>query len=180
MAEGIDHAAQAPAILFLHRDDLLAPAATARANIASGSGTVKIIRTVPPPSDSGLKLPCSGDSSASQNSAPSIAQPSHHRTAWVFHSKDLDRPECRLVELHRSRAIPNRQQGCDRTSNGSPRKCVCAHQCFPAQPYRQKQPTTVSRPGNGLSILTRRAAKTSFYVAAVTPDLIAPQFICTD
>ncbi len=42
-----------------------APAATALENIASGFGTVRIIRTEPPPSDSGLKLPCSGDSSLS-------------------------------------------------------------------------------------------------------------------
>jgi len=32
---------------------------------------VKIIRTEPPPNDSGLKFLCSGDSSPNQNSAPS-------------------------------------------------------------------------------------------------------------
>src|SRR5262249_11314641 len=49
----------------------LPPAATARAKAASGSSTIITIRTVPPPTDSGLKFWCSGDSSASQNSAPS-------------------------------------------------------------------------------------------------------------
>src|SRR6266478_6299438 len=47
----------------------VAPAATARLTAASGSSTVTTIRTVPPPRDSGLKFLCSGDSSATQNSA---------------------------------------------------------------------------------------------------------------
>src|ERR1019366_964017 len=47
----------------------VAPAATARWKAASGSSTIITIRTEPPPRDSGLKLKCSGDSSASQNSA---------------------------------------------------------------------------------------------------------------
>src|ERR1019366_6452368 len=47
----------------------VAPAATARSKAASGSSTVITIRTEPPPRDSGLKLKCSGDSSATQNSA---------------------------------------------------------------------------------------------------------------
>src|SRR5262249_18334418 len=46
-----------------------APAETARSNAASGSSRINRSRTVPPPSDSGLKLPWGGDSSASQNSA---------------------------------------------------------------------------------------------------------------
>jgi len=50
-----------------------APALTACAWIACGSSTSNSIRTEHPPNDSGLKLRCSGDSSATQNSAPSTA-----------------------------------------------------------------------------------------------------------
>src|SRR5260370_1372239 len=48
-----------------------APALTALANTPSGSATVKTILTDPPPIVSGLKFLCSGDSSPTQNSAPS-------------------------------------------------------------------------------------------------------------
>src|SRR5207244_2635276 len=51
---------------------MAAPAATAFANASSGSSLINTILTVPPPSVSGLKFLCSGDSSATQNSAPSI------------------------------------------------------------------------------------------------------------
>jgi hypothetical protein len=70
MTEGIDHTADAPGVRVLDRTDRAGPAATACANRESGSATVKIIRTERPPSDWGLKLSCSGDSSLSQNSAP--------------------------------------------------------------------------------------------------------------
>jgi hypothetical protein len=72
MPEGIDHTTDPPPMAFLYRMNLAGPAATAFANIESGSGIVKSILTDPPPSDSGLKLPCSGDSSLNQNSAPSM------------------------------------------------------------------------------------------------------------
>ena len=49
----------------------VAPASTARASAASGSSTISSIRTVPPPTVSGLKLKCSGDSSATQKVASS-------------------------------------------------------------------------------------------------------------
>ncbi len=56
MAKWIDQAADAPSVGFLHGDDLAGTAASAFAKVASGSGTVKIIRTEPPPRDSGLKF----------------------------------------------------------------------------------------------------------------------------
>ena len=90
-----------------------ARASSALAKMASGTGTVRIIRTVPPPSDSGLKLPCSGDSSLTQNSAPRNGQPRHHRTGRILHPVDLDRTECRLVKIDRTRTTANRQQGRD-------------------------------------------------------------------
>jgi len=47
-----------------------APAFSARAKAASGSGTIKTIRTVPPPTNSGPELTFSGDSPLTQNTAP--------------------------------------------------------------------------------------------------------------
>src|SRR6266511_5128798 len=47
----------------------VAPAALARSTAESGSSTIKSIRTVPPPTDSGLKFACGGDSSETQNVA---------------------------------------------------------------------------------------------------------------
>src|SRR5206468_2420831 len=52
----------------------VAPAATARSKAASGLSTTITMRTVPPPSDSGAKLKCSGDSSDTQNSASPTAR----------------------------------------------------------------------------------------------------------
>src|SRR5438552_2853851 len=60
VSERIHDSSQAPAILVADGRNNRAP---------SGSSTVITILTDPPPRDSGLKLKCSGDSSASQNSA---------------------------------------------------------------------------------------------------------------
>src|SRR6266511_5695600 len=40
-------------------------------------------------------------------------QPRHHRTGGIRHTKHLDRPKGRLVELDRARAVSNRQHGRD-------------------------------------------------------------------
>ena len=73
VAERIKDPAESPAVLDADRADLVAPAATARSTAASGSATTSSIRVVLPPSDSGLKLRCAGDSSATQKDAVPIA-----------------------------------------------------------------------------------------------------------
>src|SRR2546422_2329316 len=131
MAEWIDHAAQAPPIIFLHRDDL---SGTCRKRLREHRIRIR-----------------HGQDHSSRSTAQRLwtevamlrglvtqpklrtsnGQPRHHRTTGILHTVDLDRPECRLVELNRSRAISNRQHGRDRIHNGSPRACLCAHLSLP-------------------------------------------------
>src|SRR5947199_10833192 len=87
---------------------MAAPAATAFANASSGSSLINTILTVPPPSVSGLKFLCSGDSSATQNSAPSIERrattaPSGASTIHNVSSKGG------FVEFHCLRSSPDRE-----------------------------------------------------------------------
>ena len=51
----------------------MAPAAFARSTVDAGSSTINSIRTVPPPTDSGLKFALSGASSETQNEASPTA-----------------------------------------------------------------------------------------------------------
>jgi hypothetical protein len=67
MAERVLDAAEQPAVASAAGYTSLAPAATARSISARGSAEMSSIRTVPPPSEGGLKLACAGDSSATQN-----------------------------------------------------------------------------------------------------------------
>jgi hypothetical protein len=86
----------------------VAPAATARAKAASGSSTVITIRADPPPRDSGLKLKCSGDSSANQNSA-APADNRATRSTVVVMAKQFASSERRLIELIRPDPVSNRE-----------------------------------------------------------------------
>src|SRR6267143_1134419 len=131
MAEWIDHAAQAPPVIFLHRDDL---SGTCRKRLREHRIRIR-----------------HGQDHSSRSTAQRLwtevamlrglvtqpelrtsnGQPRHHRTTGILHTEDLDRPECRLVELNCSRAISNREHGRDRIHHGSPRACLCAHLSLP-------------------------------------------------
>src|SRR5437899_11037138 len=104
MAEWIDHAAQAPPIIFLHRDDL---PGTCRKRLREHRIRIR-----------------HGQDHSSRSTAQRLwtevamltrlvthpelrtsnGQPRHNRTAGLLHTEDPDRPECRLIELNRSRA----------------------------------------------------------------------------
>src|SRR5262245_41523349 len=108
MAEWVGHAAQAPAIRLLDRDDLARAGGDRsrehRIRIRYGqdhpNGTtaqrlwaeVAVLRRLV-----GHPKLGAGD-----------RQPRHHRATGIFHAVDLDRAERRFVELDRSRAIPYR------------------------------------------------------------------------
>jgi len=67
----------------------VAPAATARSKATSGSSTVMTIRTEPAAERLRLKLACSGDSSATQNSAVPTDNRATTRSAFVVHAKQF-------------------------------------------------------------------------------------------
>lgn len=73
MPVGVFDAAQQPAVLRLHRVDLARARPMARSTTACGSSSISSSFTVLPASDSGLKLPLAGASSATQNEAPLTA-----------------------------------------------------------------------------------------------------------
>ena len=131
MAEWIDHAAQTPPVRFVYREDFL-------------SACLKCLR------EHRIRIRYGQDHpsrTAAQRFWTEVAilrglvtqpklrtfngQPRYHRTGGILHTVDLDRPKCRLIELNRSRAIPHRKHGRDRTYDGSPRARVCAHLCLP-------------------------------------------------
>ena len=70
MAERVDDAAEAPAVLVggrVHDGRARCPGSLdRRVRVADDEEQ----RTLPPPSDSGLKFPCAGASSETQNDAP--------------------------------------------------------------------------------------------------------------
>ena len=93
----------------------IAPAATARATTASGSSTTSSMRVVAPPTDSGLKLPCSGDSSATQNVARADGELRDDGLVLVGPADAvvLDGAESRLVEVDRRSPATHGQLGLD-------------------------------------------------------------------
>ena len=72
MSERVEDASQTPAILVADRPHDARSCRNSPVESCIGIGTIITIRTVPPPRDSGLKFKCSGDSSATQNSASPI------------------------------------------------------------------------------------------------------------
>ena len=90
-----------------------APAATAPATIDSGSSTINSIRAVAPPTVCGLKFPCSGDSSSTQNIESPTCELGDDLVEVVgpAEAEHLDRPERGLVEVDRGAAVPDRQLG---------------------------------------------------------------------
>ena len=77
-------------------------------------GIVSTIRVVPPFSVSGLKLPCSGDSSLTQKAAPSTASWATTSPVGEWDPEELRGAEGRLVERHGGGAAADREEGRDR------------------------------------------------------------------
>src|SRR6266550_1744474 len=120
MAERINHAAQMPPIRVLHGGDLSGTRRQClrehRVRIRHGQDhpnrpTAQRLRT---------EVVMLGRLISHPELRAVHGQPSHDRTVGSLHTVDLDRPECRLVELNSTGAVPYRQHRRDRTGDGSP------------------------------------------------------------
>src|SRR5436305_1867786 len=103
-------------------------------------------------------------------------QPRHDRAAGILHAVDLGGSECRLVELNRSRAVPNGQHGRDRADNGSPRARSRGHRLVP--PYIDegtgRAPLTAATPNQTKRSTTRGCVRVN--VAMVMPKIMGATF----
>src|SRR2546430_7144002 len=120
MAERINHAAQMPPIRVLHGGDLSGTRRQClrehRVRIRHGEDhpnrpTAQRLRT---------EVVMLGRLISHPELRAVHGQPSHDPTVGSLHTVDLDRPECRLVELNSTGAVPYRQHRRDRTGDGSP------------------------------------------------------------
>ena len=108
--ERIDDATDAPLIgLVFNQPDNLGAPATACAKTVSGSSTTRTMRMLDPPSVSGLKFLCSGDSSASQKF--DLLLRVGPRPTAVIHPENFGGSECGFVEVDGLGAIANGEHG---------------------------------------------------------------------
>ena len=115
VAEWVHDPAEQPAVDLGYRVDLASAAASARPTAAAGSSTTSSSRVVAPPRVWGLKFPCSGDSSSTQNRVEptwSCATTSGSSPVPPMAEARL-RPEGSFVERHGLAPMADRQLDLD-------------------------------------------------------------------